>query len=718
MTNFIENNKRKIALGIVTVGMLSSLIMQTPYNTIYAAGDSSNVKVLVEGEAIGSEIEAYIKNDRTLIPLRVIMEKLGAKVDWDQTNYTVNIYNDNKNIKLYIDNRLVSYTENGITTYDVSDVAPVIINNSTYVPVRLVSNALGLNVDWNQTSREVNVYRGEKAQRAKFFNIDIANIKDGQVISDKTTLTLSGSSSLPSNAAQLRYLFLDPVTGEGKIIAKATNINDPVVLTPDINNQGEGILAAVVYDKNGNFLAGATKSVTIKITPKVTLKGASAGQTLSVKTPLSCDLNFIASYTKYEIHYPNRDIKIYTSGEVDPAGSFGYIPETFENGQVALRVVAYDANDNPYYSDFVYVNVAAEEPKPQAKYVSLASISTKNLGITPVTLSISRNFDVVKTEYFARNTSTGKVVTLYSTTYGDYSWFPGPDMGGTWDVYVKCTTSLGEVYTSNTRTVTVPQKESIILSGVGPNQVITEAFSVKSLANVPIKEVSYVITNPYNGSQKVIGTTNSTSTSVSFTPTLVNEGNRNIQAIATTTDGKTIKSDVISVKFYLGELYGSKPVVAQDKFIEYITPMALKTQQENGMSAALQVAQAILETGWGQKVPVDRYTGLFSNNLFGIKGTGNAGSVLCSTWEEYYGTVYRIDDNFRAYKTVLDSWNDHNALLTTRERYIPYTEVMHNSTAAAYALRRCGYATDSKYPGKLINIIEQYDLDKLDNQKI
>lgn len=718
MTNFFDMNKRKIALGIVTIGMISSLIVQTPHNTIYAAGDSK-VNVLVEGQQLNSDISAYLKNDRTLIPLRVVMEKLGAQVKWDQTNYSIDIYKDNKNIKLYIDNRLVSYNENGVTTYDVSDVAPVIINNNTYVPIRLVSNALGLNVSWNQSRQEVNVFRGDGAQKAKFFNIDISGINDGQTISDKTTLTLSGTTSLPANAAQLRYLFLDPVTGEGKIVAKTNNINEPVILTPDINNQGSGILAAVVYDKNGNFIAGAAKSVTIKITPKVVLKGVKDGQTLSVTTPLSCDLNFTASYTKYEVHYPDRtDINIYISGEVDPEGSFGYWPEVKENGQVALRAVAYDANDKPYYSDFVYVNVAAEAPKPKPRYVSLASIPTKNVGIVPVTLSISRNFDVAKTQYYAKNTSTGNTVLLHEVGFGDYSWFPGPDMAGTWDIYVKCTTTLGEEYTSNARTVTVPNKESIVISGVGPNQVITEAFSVNSKANVPIKDVSYVISNPYNGSAKVIGTFTDTSISANFIPTAVNAGNRNIQAIATTVDGRTIKSDIIPIKFYLGELYGSRPVVAQDKFIDYVTPMALKTQKTNGMSAALQVAQAILETGWGQKVPVDRYSGLFSNNLFGIKGTGNAGSVLCSTWEEYYGTVYRIDDNFRAYKTVLDSWNDHNALLTTRERYIPYTEVMHNSTQAAYSLRRCGYATDSKYPGKLINIIELYGLDKLDNQKI
>lgn len=43
---------------------------------------------------------------------------------------------------------------------------------------------------------------------------------------------------------------------------------------------------------------------------------------------------------------------------------------------------------------------------------------------------------------------------------------------------------------------------------------------------------------------------------------------------------------------------------------------------------------------------------------------------------------------------------------------------MFNSTWGAYALKRCGYATDSGYPGKLIKLINDYGLDKLDIQKL
>jgi flagellum-specific peptidoglycan hydrolase FlgJ len=104
--------------------------------------------------------------------------------------------------------------------------------------------------------------------------------------------------------------------------------------------------------------------------------------------------------------------------------------------------------------------------------------------------------------------------------------------------------------------------------------------------------------------------------------------------------------------------------------------------------------------------------------LFGIKGSGSAGKVLSSTQEEYYGTLYRIDADFRSYHSAKESWDDHNDLLLRLERYIPYTEVMYHSSSGAHALRRCGYATDSGYPDKLIQIIRQYGLERLDRQKL
>ena len=142
--------------------------------------------------------------------------------------------------------------------------------------------------------------------------------------------------------------------------------------------------------------------------------------------------------------------------------------------------------------------------------------------------------------------------------------------------------------------------------------------------------------------------------------------------------------------------------------------LAIEAMNKTGMAASIQMAQAILETGWGQYVPVDKYTGRISRNLFGIKGKGSAGSIISNTWEEYNGVLYRIDDYFRAYNSVNESWNDHKKLLLTKERYQIFRDVMFDYVRGAYAIRRAGYATDSGYSGKLIKIINDNNLRKLD----
>lgn len=731
MKNFINKHKRRLALGIIAISLLTLTTANSTENIAYAAADDNKVTVLVNGKSLGADKPAYIVNNRTVVPLRAVSEELGAKVLWDDVNRAVDIIKDNKTVRLYIDNRLVRYSEDNIvgssTRYDVSDVAPIIIGNSTYVPLRLVSNALGLETIWNEAKRQVTVSRSETVKTEKYFNIEISNIKENQVISDITTLTLSGTESLPSNAAQLRYLFLDPVTGKGKIVASTEKVKEPVTLKPDINNQGSGVLAAVVYDKNGNFLAGTTKPISIQINPKIALKGVTANQTIKSAVSLSSDLNFVAAFVQYEIIYSGKSTpELISKAEIDPDGSLSFSPAIEKNGPASIRVIAYDVYDKPYaYSEYINVNIAIEPAKPQPPFVTLASFTTKNVGIVPVKLAITRNFAVSKTQYYAKNVNTGEVKLLNEVPWGDYDWLPGPDMAGTWDVYVVCIKPNGEKVTSNTRRVTISDKESLVINGIGPKQVITGEFSISSTANVPIKEVSYIISNPFNGTQAVLGTATDTSKLVTYTPRKVNEGVRNIQAIATTANGKTLKSEVVEVKFYFGELYSAqplkingKPISTTAEFIELVTPMALENQKQNGMSAALKVAQAAIESGWGKSIPVDRYSGLFSNNLFGIKGTGSAGSVLIKTREEYYGTSYYIDDYFRAYKSIQESFNDHTALLTEKERYIPYKEVMFNSTAAAHALKRCGYATDSSYASNIILLIRKYGLDKLDHQGI
>lgn len=93
----------------------------------------------------------YIENDRTMVPLRFISEAFGAEVTWDAETETVGIALDNAEITMQINNQ--TYTLNGEAAE--MDVAPVIRESRTMVPLRFVSEALNKSVYWNGTTRVV-----------------------------------------------------------------------------------------------------------------------------------------------------------------------------------------------------------------------------------------------------------------------------------------------------------------------------------------------------------------------------------------------------------------------------------------------------------------------------------------------------------------------------------------------------------------------------------
>lgn len=149
------------------------------------------------------------------------------------------------------------------------------------------------------------------------------------------------------------------------------------------------------------------------------------------------------------------------------------------------------------------------------------------------------------------------------------------------------------------------------------------------------------------------------------------------------------------------------PLFAQQEplYLEYINQYkdaAIRQQQEHKIPASITLAQGLLESGAGQSE-----LAIYANNHFGIKCT--------SDWQ---GDSYRHDDEtarecFRKYDNALQSYEDHSKFLL-RPRYQKlFTLTLQNYKGWANGLKECGYATDPKYPAKLIKIIEDYHLDLL-----
>ncbi len=658
------------------------------------------IKLVIDGKKIETDPEIYIKNDRTLVPLRVIAEELDAVVTWDNSTRTVHISKEDMHVALSIDSRLVEYTIDNETIYNLIDVAPTIKEDRTFVPIRLVSNALGVGIRWDNDKRSVVINSSEESKIEPFFDAEISSVKSGQTIKGTTDLR-TAFGSVPQGAAEIKYLLLNKDTKKGFIIAKGSDLNSAYKWMPSMEDNGERILVAAVYDKAGNFLTGDSIPVKVSISPEIKLTGLTDGETVTAgSVPLGAKLNFSAAYVKYEIINPDTNAYYISSG-LDPADKFTMVPVMEDNGNMWLRVIAYDTAGKAYNGEYVKVWVAVN------RYINLGGVTSGQTIDGSVTLKTSRNFNVSETEYVAVDASTGAETVLYKAGYGNYSWFPGPEMAGSKELYVRVKDTAGNTYRSAAVKVNVVGTPKILLQSVGPAQVVTETFKLGIKSNITPDSVKYILTNTKTGVSKTL-------TEQSYTPAPEDKGSWSLRAEAVY-GGKTLKTEDVKFTIYTGKIYTALPVIAKDQFMDFASKLAVDTQKKTGMSAALQTAQAILETGWGQSVPVDKYTGQFSNNLFGIKGKGSAGSVTSNTWEEYNGVSFRIDDDFRAYNNVSESWDDHNDLLLTRERYAPFRAVMFDSTQGAWALRRCGYATDSQYSIKLIDIINRYDLKKLDS---
>ena len=165
--------------------------------------------------------------------------------------------------------------------------------------------------------------------------------------------------------------------------------------------------------------------------------------------------------------------------------------------------------------------------------------------------------------------------------------------------------------------------------------------------------------------------------------------------------------------------------LSHEAFIEYIGSLAKADMKKTGVLASVTIAQAILESAWGQSE-----LSLKANNLFGMKAS-LSGNTWDSDWdgkiyakrsneEDEDGNVTSVLSDFRAYDTVEASIKDHSDYLTGAKNgsSLRYDGLKNEKDyrKAIQIIKDGGYATDSKYVDKVCNIIEENNLDVFDSE--
>jgi len=690
--------------ALIIVSLL--LIIATP--AYMEASSLKPIKIVLDGVETTPNFPPVIENGRTLVPLRFISEELGADVQWINETRTVVVSKDGRSVLLKIGSNLIQYNDGN--SYGISDVTPKIIvgTSSTFIPIRLIGNALGVQVEWDNDNRAVIINSKSYSDIVPFYSMKITSLKNGHKITGRTNITLEIGSEYLNKGDDIRLLLIDKDTHTGFIVGRTKGNVDQLYYVPSVEEKGDKVLVAAVYDVNNNLIAADAIPVIVDTTPIVRINGITDFDEYQDLVKVTPSLNFNAHSVKY-IFTNKTNGRVFEYDKEDPYLTKTFSPAFENKGTYTLQVVAYDQSFNEYKSNIVNFVISSQQR------ISLLGVKAGSTISSPVNLSAGRNFNVNETKFIMIDSKTRKEEILEIIPYGTFSWFPKPEQSGEKELVVEVKDTKNLIHRSNPIKVIVDGKPKIQLLGVGPDQVITSSTKLEFRTNVVFDSVSFNLTHS-SGKTKIIRVIDGEK-SGTFTPVAGEEGNWTIY-VTGLYGGSRINSESVQFRVYLGKLYGPTIIVPKDQFKDFASNMARDSFLKTGMSAAIQTSQAILETGWGQSVPTDKYTGKFSRNLFGIKGTGSNGYVISNTWEVYNGVTYRIDDKFRAYNDPKESWDDHKALLLNATRYEIFRDVMFDTTMGPWAIRRAGYATDPSYPLKLMDIIQRYNLKELDRIKL
>jgi len=135
---------------VISILLIIMLFISVP---AFSKGESDEIGLIINGQKIECDVSPEIINGRTLVPARVIFDSFGAEVFWNDSLRQV-VVSTSASVIIFNIGSKIAYV-NGVA-FNI-DVAPVIMNGRTLIPVRFISERMGYDVVWNGTDRTVNI---------------------------------------------------------------------------------------------------------------------------------------------------------------------------------------------------------------------------------------------------------------------------------------------------------------------------------------------------------------------------------------------------------------------------------------------------------------------------------------------------------------------------------------------------------------------------------
>ncbi|WP_051202037.1 flagellar assembly peptidoglycan hydrolase FlgJ [Ferrimonas senticii] len=249
------------------------------------------------------------------------------------------------------------------------------------------------------------------------------------------------------------------------------------------------------------------------------------------------------------------------------------------------------------------------------------------------------------------------------------------------------------------------------------SQLVTEMSNQGSLglAELIVQQLRPTLAKPEAAAANSDAPTATTVTELAMPP-------RPIKAVAAVADKSTVAASSLEVIADSDAVDNSRAMVVEplyfsqpQQFIEAMLPAATDAGKKLGQDPRLLVAQAALETGWGQKI-LSGAQGQSSHNLFNIKADGRwqGPTTAVSALEYQDGLPVLQRSKFRVYDSLKASFDDYVQFLQQPR----YQQALTATTAEGFAvaLQQAGYATDPKYAAKIINLFQRLTQQPLNGQ--
>lgn len=213
--------------------------------------DVRQVEILLDGQALQSEVPSFIHIDRTLVPVRFVSERYGAKVDWDQSTKTATVLHENNEIKLIIDSPMASF--NGeVKVLDKNSIPRLASFDGEYaytmVPFAFITEMLGYE-DWGYDELSKAPYINSKPLDNKNEEDTEEDDKGSELLSTITNISIDKGSTdknkvVINSTSKIKYT-TEVISKDNKLIVDIEN--------SVLNIKGAGDKPGSISLKDDNF---------------------------------------------------------------------------------------------------------------------------------------------------------------------------------------------------------------------------------------------------------------------------------------------------------------------------------------------------------------------------------------------------------------------------------------------------------------------------------